>query len=151
MAVQMAKYGFLDLDFTTSQPLLSAADNITSKTLRELGYGPRPKDTLDMDPDLKNELGSDRVWLEALIESVAQHDCFLRLFLSFESPRDSVARIFEELKQWRPEEISDMDAASWAISAIAAKMAKRFPITFVVEDACVTNSSSIWLAKHQYL
>lgn len=150
----LAKYGFLDLDFVTSQNLLNLQDRINRSAIRELGYTPRPRDPApDMEPELKKQLGSDRSCLEVLLESVKEDTSHLRIFLNSEWSRDSMARIFDEVRQEQlnGKSANDIEAVTSAIFAIAERIKDSFPITFTIEDACLTNSDAIWLAKHGYL
>jgi hypothetical protein len=133
----LAKYGFLDLDFVTPRLLLSAADRLNRAAIRDLGYSPRPAS--------QERRGCGCA--ETLISNGKQ-ETHLRIFLNSELSRDAMARILDETKQHYA---MGMDAMTTAISVIAKKSKKSFPITFVIEDACLTNCDAIWLAKHFYL
>jgi hypothetical protein len=138
----MWKYGFLDLTFETGDALLGPADKINRAVIRELGYSPRP-------PHCDSEL-SERSCLEVLIESMIDRGCFLRLFLDSKWSKDFMGRFMETASQQPrgPEWDSAVDAAALALKS---RMPSWFPVDFTIEDACLTNSDAIWLARHEYL
>jgi hypothetical protein len=145
----MAKYGFLDLDFSIPGALLSSAHRIDRRAIRELGYSPRPGAVP------KQGTGGGRACLESLAGSIKEGATYLRVFLNSAWSRGAMARIFEELERQRPSNNASIeqaaDAFTSAVFAIGGTIRKSFPITFTIEDACLTNSDAIWLAKHVYL
>jgi len=38
-----------------------------------------------------------------------------------------------------------------ALDELAKNIAQQFPVTFVIDDACLTNSRWIWTNRHFYL
>src|SRR5262249_5066646 len=77
LALVMRKYGFLDVTLISSKPLLAPSDKINRAVIGELGYSPRPDNPgADLEPDFKEQLGSDRTCLEVLIEDIAEQTCF---------------------------------------------------------------------------
>ena len=144
LQVMLAKYGFLDLDFVTPRHLLSVADRLDRKAIRELGYSPRPM----------KQKSEDRGCLETLMDSVKQ-ETHLRMFLNSDFSRDAMTRLFDEQRRKQSGKKMDMETATEALTsaifAIVEKMKKSFPVTFTIEDACLTNCDAIWLAKRFYL
>ena len=91
--------------------------------MRELGFilSPEDKDSLS-----KNALETEDVgFLDLLVEDVEANEAIIKLFLK------------------------TVKAQSMSRSLKLA--ANYFPRTFVVEDACLTNSSYVWFNKHFYL
>jgi hypothetical protein len=120
--------------------------------VRELGYSPRPSSPAPAKKvERTKQAGGDRGCLEVLMESVKEVETHLRIFLNSQYSHDAMARIFEEMKGRHPAGITDMEAITSAILAVVENIKKNFPITFTIEDACLTNSDAIWLAKHVYL
>ena len=119
----------------------------TEVGIRELGYSPRPTNRA-----AKRQSGEDgdRSCLEILMDSVKEAT-YLRLFLNSDYSKDAMARIFDELKHQPSTGSVGDERITAAIFAIAEKIKKQFPVTFTIEDACLTNSDAIWLAKHTYL
>jgi hypothetical protein len=148
LEIMLAKYGFLDLEFVTARDLLTSADRIHRNAIRELGYSPRPTTAG------KGKSG-DRSCLEALMESIKEDTTYLRIFLNTAWSNDAIPRIIKELRRQQSGKTMSFEghaaAFASAISAIAETIKKSFPITFTIEDACLTNSDAIWLAKHVYL
>ncbi len=71
LQIMLAKYGFLDLDFLAPRHLLSVADRLDRRAVRELGFSPRPT----------KQKSPDRGCLETLMNSVKQ-ETYLRMFLT---------------------------------------------------------------------
>jgi len=152
LALVMRKYGFLDVTLISSEPLLAPSDKISRAVIRELGYSPRPSGPgTDLEPGAKEQLGSDRACLEVLIEDIAEETCFLRLFLNSKWSEGAIIRFVKQMNEERAQGVSEEDAIDAAATTLAEKMRGWFPVTFTVEDACLSNSDSIWLAKHGYL
>lgn len=102
IALIMGKYGFLDLTFTSAEPLLTSADKISRAVIRDLGYSPRPEDPArDLEPSIKEQLGSDRSCLEVLMEDIREESCFLRLFLNSKWSEDAFMRFMRQVEQER--------------------------------------------------
>jgi hypothetical protein len=62
-----------------------------------------------------------------------------------------MGRIFDEITRQHSNGLAHEEAVTSAILAVAQKLKKSFPVTFTIEDACLTNCDAIWLAKHCYL
>jgi hypothetical protein len=145
MALVLSKYGFLDLTFEASAHLLSTDDGLSRATLRELNF-------------MRAESGTeeDRFCLESLIEGIEESRCWFRLFLFGEPAMDAIKRIFEQYKGCAPPTSrsapteSTMFRLEKAISRLADSVDHRLPMTFRVQDACLTNSNAIWLPTHCY-
>lgn len=125
---QIAKYGLLDMQFTARSTMLDADSKKGIPLLRELGF-------IDGNTqDLIEELGGDSAsCLEELRDGIVENKTYLMLFLESSNPnmaemsmRDRMARVYDPAKI-------------------------RFPIVFTVADACVTNSSFVWMNKHFYI
>jgi hypothetical protein len=133
-----------DVDFVTPCHPLSVADRLDRKAIRELGYSPRPM----------KQKSEDRGCLETLMDSVKQ-ETHLRMFLNSDFSRDAMTRLFDEQRRKQSGKNMDMETATEALTsaifAIVEKMKKSFPVTFTIEDACLTNCDAIWLAKRFYL
>jgi hypothetical protein len=147
MAMLMAKYGFLDLEFVAAQQLLAGSDKINSSGLRQLGFI-----KTSQDPQQKSQLfDNDRACLEVLMEGINEKACFLRVFMSFEPSGEAIKRIIKQAEKERLNGISKEHIVASALFAVADKIHQRLPATFTIEDACLTNSDAIWLAAHEYL
>ena len=129
----MGKYGFLDVTFASHEQLLTPADKINRDVIRELGYSPRPEDP-------KTDWLSERGCLEMLLEDMVEQGTLLRLFLNSKWSENSLERYAQHLK-----------ARKSSGQTIAEKTIEWFPVTFTVEDACLSNSDAVWLVKHFYL
>jgi hypothetical protein len=152
LTLMMWKHGFLDVTFTSSEDLLTPADKITRAVVSELGYSPRPNDpAADLAPSIKEQLGSDRGCLEVLIEDLRKQGCVLRLFLNSKWSEDALMRFVKQIAQERSDGASEESAIDLAGQTLSERMHAWFPVTFTVEDACLSNSDAIWLAKHGYL
>jgi hypothetical protein len=96
--------------------------------LRELGF---------VDGDMQKlveEFGGDSgCCIEELRDGIAKNTAHLMLFLESSNPNVS--------------EVSMMDR----LARISKPSIIEFPITFLVVDACVSNSSFVWMNKHFYL
>ena len=137
MAKVLTKYGALDLTFTSSTPVLSDADRITPEALLNLG--------------LATQQGSMTEEFEWVEKGLSDDECFFRLFLSWGTPyaamelRDQQARA--ELARGVPRNL----VYEAAFDHLVENVGQRFPLTFTVDDACLTNSESIWVQAHFYL
>jgi hypothetical protein len=151
LALVMRKYGFLDVTLISLEPLLAPSDKINRAVIGELGYSTRPDNPgANLEPDFKEQLGSDRACLEVLIEDIAEQTC-LRLFLNSKWSEGAPLRFVKQINEERSRGVSEEDAVDAVASTFAERMHGWFPVTFTVEDACLSNSDSIWLAKHGYL
>lgn len=87
-------------------------------------------------------------WVE---RGLSDEECFFRVFLTWGTPqaamelRDQQARV--ELGKGVPKNLA-YDAA---FDSLVENVAQRFPLTFTVDDACLTNSESIWVLEHFYM
>jgi hypothetical protein len=117
----IAKYGILDLTFGIGS---------TSSEIPRPGLGIlRPLGLVDGGEGADALEVSDDFLRDLTLESEAGHP-YLKVFLETQDalpPRDSLRRLRE-----------GMPAGFW-------------PHLFVVRDACLTNTPSIWLAKHFYM
>lgn len=122
---QIAKYGLLDMQFTAPSTMLDADSKRGVPLLRELGF---------IDENAENlieELDDDPAYcLEELRHGIAENKTYLLLFLK--SSNQNVAKM----------SIRDQIACCDDQAKII------FPIVFTVVDACVTNSSFVWINKH---
>jgi hypothetical protein len=152
LSLVMSKYGFLDLVLVTHESLLNPTDKINQAAIRELGFSPRPEDPArDMDPAIKNQMGNDRACLEVLTEDTREQGCFLRLFLNSKWSQNSVMRFAKQMAEEQSHGVPGESVTEAAALTLTRKMREWFPIVFTVEDACLSNSESIWVAKHGYL
>ena len=147
MALVLTKYGFLDLTFQVPLQLLSRQDQPHRSTLKELSF-------IAQEPSGGEE---DRSCLETLMEGIQEDKCWLRLFLFAEPATDTLKRLLEhyhkDAELMRP--TASVESTVFRMEKIVSRMAdaidQRLPMTFTVQDACLTNSDCIWLAKHGYL
>lgn len=137
MAMLMTKYGALDLTFVTSSPVLTSEDTITWEQLCKLGLA-----------DQTHNLAEEFEWVE---KSLHEEQCFLRVFLTWVLPSATVdlkdQQVRAEIAQGTPPHL----AYAVALDHLARNIAQRFPITVTVDDACLTNSESIWVVSNFYL
>lgn len=94
----------------------------------------------------------NRLSLEVLTEGIQERDCLLRLFLDSKWSRDPIERVIKEIVEMRQ---SRGAAGGFAMDFVPERLARKmrdwFPVTFTIEDACLTNSDAIWMARHGYL
>jgi hypothetical protein len=121
----IAKYGLIDVKLSVSNRHLASCSLIDGETLRELGFilSPEEKDSLSKNA-LETE-GEDVGFLDLLVEDVETSDAMIKLFLT--------------------------TAEAQPMSASLKLAANYFPRMFVIKDACLTNSSFVWLNKHFYM
>ncbi|HEY6351963.1 MAG TPA: hypothetical protein VI636_21420 [Candidatus Angelobacter sp.] len=137
MAMVMAKYGSLDLIFSTPAPVLTTADTITWDGLRTLGL-----------VESEGTLAEEFEWVE---RSLTDNTCFLRVFLDGWTLQQ-VIEIKSELTQaQKAKGVPAASAYEAAVDYLAENIRQWFPLTFTVDDACLTNSTSIWVSSHFYL
>lgn len=125
---QIAKYGLLDLRFNAPSEMLDSESAGGIPLLRELGFvgGDMQK--------LAEELGGDAgSCIQELRDGIAKNATHLLLFLESSNPRVSEMSMMDRMARIKTPSIID------------------FPITFSVVDACVSNSSFVWMNKHFYL
>ncbi len=152
LSLVMGKYGFLDVTFASPEQLLSPADKINQAALRELGFSPRPEDPAkDVELAIKGQMGEDRACLEVVIEGTREQGCFLRLFLNSKWSQDTIMRFVKQMAEEQSHGVSEEFATEAAASTLTRKMRDWFPIAFTIEDACLSNSDAVWIAKHGYL
>ena len=125
---QIAKYGLLDLRFNAPQAKLDATSPAGVPILRELGFVDGGMDKL------AEELGGDSGGcIEELSEGIAENKAHLLLYLESSEPNVSELSMIDRMARVRDPATID------------------FPIAFTVIDACVSNSSFVWINKHFYL
>ena len=125
LEIALAKYGLIDVQLSVSSRHLAACSLISGETLRELGFISTPE---EKDYISKNALEPDKEdigLLDLLVEDVEANEAMIKLFLKTTESRSP---------------------------RLSLKLADDyFPQTFVIEDACLTNSNYVWLNKHFYL
>jgi hypothetical protein len=137
MAMLMAKYGALDLTFTASSPVLTTADRISWDALRTLGLAER-----------EGLMVEEFEWVE---KGLSEELCFLRVFLMCAPPWDAMQLRNEQARAEIARGVSKNLASDAALDYLAENIGERFPVTFIVDDACLANSKSIWVNAHFYL
>lgn len=137
MAGLMAKYGALDLTFMASAPVLDAGDAVSWDVLRNLGLSDNP-----------GSLGEEFEWVE---RHLREDQCFLRIFLSYCLPSEAMWLRDEQAKIEIARGVPPEEASSAALDYLTTNIHERFPLTFTIDDACLTNSPSIWVNAHFYL
>ena len=131
----IAKYKILDLTFVGDATLLTFADRITSENLCHLGLSNKLSDKSERD-----DWGLS--FMEAITEEIRQDVCFLRVFMDCES---------SDIGMLRKEFFGRSGSPEKLLNAMIGQILQRFPMTFTISDACLTNCESIWLQKHFYL
>jgi len=137
MAAVMAKYGVLDLTFGSSSSVLAAADAISWDALRDLGLA-----------ESEGKLTEEFEWVE---KTLHDDQCFLRVFLTSCLPSEAMKLRDEQAKIEMARGVPPKMASSAALDSLAANIGDRYPLTVTIEDACLTNSPSIWVSVHFYL
>lgn len=137
MANVMAKYGMLDLTFGTPVSVLTAADTISWDSLQRLGLA-----------ETKGTLAEEFEWVE---RNIHEDQCFLRVFLTCYLPAEAMQLRDEQARIEISRGVPAREASSAALDYIAANIAQRFPLTATIDDACLTNSPSIWVNAHFYM
>ena len=137
MAAVMAKYGALDLTFRSSALVLTTADTISWDALQHLGLADSP-----------GTLAEEFEWVE---KSLKEDQCFLRIFLTCWLPAEAMWLRDEQAKIEIARGVPPREASSAALDYLTANIHERFPLTFSIDDACLTNSPSIWVNAHFYL
>lgn len=126
--VQIAKIGILDLRFTSPSTTLASDAPGGVPLLRELGFVGRDWQ------ELTEEIGDDSAFcLEELRDGIAENATHLMLFLQASNPKESEMSTTDRMARIRDPSII------------------KFPINFTVVDACVSNSSFVWMNKHFYM
>jgi len=126
---QIAKYGLLDLSFSTDQLHLQDCQSGV-QVLRELGFV--ENDLSDRETELEeDDLCSPLSGVQMVLDDLKESQAYLKLFLRTTSRTPSDMR--ECLQILRNPDLL------------------QFPMTFTVTDACVTNVACAWLMKHFYL
>jgi hypothetical protein len=125
LEIALAKYGIIDVQLSISSRHLAACSLINSETLRELGFISTQEEKEYVSQNTLEADSEDIGLLDLLVEDVEKNEAILKLFL----------KITESQKPRLSLKLAD----------------DYFPQTFVVEDACLTNSSYVWLNKHFYL
>jgi hypothetical protein len=137
MAMLMAKYGALDLTFTASSPILTTGDTISWEALCTLGLAER-----------EGQLAEEFEWVE---KGLSEDTCFLRIFLDCAPPWDAMQLRNEQAELAIARGVSRNLASDAALDYLAENIEERFPVIFIVDDACLANSRSIWVNSHFYL
>lgn len=125
---QIAKFGLLDLRFSAPSRMLDSVPAAGVPLLRELGF-------VDSDlQELAEELGDDaNSCINELRDGIAENRTHLLLFLQASIPSASDMTLMDRVARFRNPSII------------------KFPITCSVVDACVSNSSFVWMNKHFYV
>ena len=137
MAMVLTKYGALDLTFVTSAPALAKADTITWDALAKLGLAVR-----------EGTLAEEFEWVE---RSMTDDACFLRVFLTWAPPWVAMELRNQRAQAETAKGVPGPDAHDAALDYLVEHVDERFPLAFTIDDACLTNSKSIWVEAHFYL
>jgi len=125
---QVAKYDLLDLNFNAPATMLDADSRTGLPLLRELGFIDGDMQTLSEELD-----GVSTGCLEELRDDITENKTHLLLFLESSDPNVPDMSMINRMSRIRDPSIID------------------FPIEFTVVDACVSNSSIVWLNKYFYM
>ena len=128
----MGKYGILDLEFECAE-ILGMGDLISRSQLRNLGFFDRPL----------------RTCVSLLIEDLNAQKSFLKLFLESDPNANAMHRVLREyesdLKSGASAQIDD------TIARLVLHAEEGLPLSFVVTDACLTNSTFVWFHRHLWM
>lgn len=128
----IGKYGLLDLKYEVDERRLLSLSLGTVPLLLELGYVQRFEDE-ELD-DLASEEGLFELdWLSCL-DDLAEEAMIEHAYLKIMLATRMELSIEERMKYAR----TGLPAAFW-------------PLSFTVQDVCITNVASVWLFKHFYL
>jgi hypothetical protein len=144
----IAKYGMLDLTFIGEGALLTDADRMTSGIMRDLGFSNELSS-----PDEPGDpfLVDNRAFMETIIKDIREDFCFLRIFMCCESYDIGMMRSDNQGSDQSSAAVPIRESPQEMMNRRIESVKKRFPLTFVVEDACLTNCDAAWLVKHFYL
>lgn len=137
MARVLTKYGALDLTFTSSSPVLSNADRITPEALLNLGLTTK-----------QGSMAEEFEWVE---KGLSDEECFFRLFLTWGTPQAAMELRNQQARAEVAKGAPGNLAYETAFDYLVENVGRRFPLAFTVDDACLTNSESIWVLEHFYL
>jgi hypothetical protein len=145
----VAKYGFLDLKFHSSKTLPSNS-RLTTSTLRELGFLGRRKLLADQEKDrFVREPCPDPTFITELVDETTD-GAYLLFFLDSADSSSAMHRCFDRMVEVRSRGILE-NADAVAFGELLEEVEGRFPLKFVIDDACLSNSEMIWFNRHQYL
>src|SRR5947207_13567753 len=136
MAMLMAKYGALDLTFASTH-VLAVDDTITWDALAKLGLAESP-----------GVLAEESEWVE---QTLSDDVCYLHVFLTWMLPSVAMDLRNEQARIEITKGVPRHHAHDAALDHLAETIGQRFPITFTIDDACLTNAKFIWAQAHFYL
>ena len=136
MAMLMAKYGALDLTFTSTH-VLAAADAITWDALEKLGLA-----------ESRGVLAEEFRYIE---QTLSDDVCYLHVFLTWVLPSAAMDFRNEQASIEITKGVSRNLAHDVALDHLADTIGQRFPLTLTIDDACLTNTKFIWMQAHFYL
>ena len=119
----IAKYGIIDVKFAVSNKHLANCSIIKGDTLRKLGLVLTKEDKENISQNTNKNDDEDLGLIDFLAEDVEKNEALIKLFLRVENQSPKLALKLPN---------------------------DYFPQTFVVEDACLTNSGYVWFNKHFY-
>lgn len=125
---QIAKYGILDLHFDAPSSILDADADTGVPLLRDLGFVDNGIEDL-----AEGRTGILADCLNILHDGIEENKTHLLLFIESTEPNVPKMTVTERFQRIHDPSII------------------RFPITFKVVDACVSNSLAVWMNKHFYL
>lgn len=140
----LGKYGILDLEFEAAAPL-PASDCVNRNALYDLGFFDQTEREAGV------ELGnvSDPTCISSVLEHLEAQKTFLKVFLRCETDERAMQRLMSEARQDPDFEQSGL--VDNTIARLVEEAEKRLPKDFVVDDACLTNSTYVWLHRHLWL
>ena len=143
LSAALGKYGILDLEFECAD-ILGMSDLISRSQLRNLGFFDRPLRT-----EMKAAGGADPTCVSLLIEDLNVQKSFLKLFLESDPNANAMHRVVREyesdLKSGASAQIDD------TIARLVLHAEEGLPLSFVVTDACLTNSTFVWFHRHLWM
>lgn len=77
--------------------------------------------------------------------------CFLRVFLECWTVQQAMEIKNELAQAQKAKGVPASSAYEAAVDYLAENIGQHFPLTFTVDDVCLTNSPSIWVSSHFYL
>src|SRR5436853_2183033 len=89
--------------------------------------------------------------IEPVERGLSDDTCFLRVFLTCAPPWGAMQLRNDRAMPKIQAEVAPQLAFEEALDELAENIAQQFPVTFVIDDACLTNSRWIWTNRYFYL
>lgn len=140
----LGKYGILDLEFENCATLPDC-DCVDSKMLKDLGFF----DKVERQAGIELGNKSDPTCMSSVIENMDDERTYFKAFLRCDTDDGAIKRLIAEAK--RDPDFERSGLVDRTVARLIEEAEKRLPCEFVVEDACLTNSTYVWLHRHLWL